>query len=141
MVEHSGSKAMTGFALGEQLAHGDYAGIDLGQHRIWRQALRSGALGRLAAFWKVTKFYSHSDFRALLYGDRTGQWFSFLQAAFQTLHRSGVGEIKMFEHFGGAPRSGWMACEFLTADAASGGVDRLPETFQIRIHGPAHCSI
>src|SRR5882724_11310671 len=136
VVEDSGSRSVTGFALGDQFIHDGNSGSDFGQHLVGRHAFRFGTLWRFSPSGKVIQFRDQRDSDPLHGRDGSGQWLSRLQTALEAPNGPAVGSVKMLEHLRRTPlpfrKTLRTIRQLLGGHAASSGRNRLLQAFEIR---------
>src|SRR5208283_4812623 len=103
MVEQFDPASEAVFTLRDDLVHLCNLRSHLGSHLLSRQASGNGHWRRFSSRWQVTESDDNQGPQAVFHRRSRSQRLARLYYSLESLDRSGVREVEMFQHFRGAP--------------------------------------
>jgi hypothetical protein len=135
MVEQVDPAPEAHFTLRDDRIHRHNLCPELASHLLHRQAFRLRDRRCFASGGHVTQSHDDQGQYAMRHGSPRGQRLSACHDSLESLDRSGVGEIQMFQHLRRAPLARGMPAQLLAGHAFHRRLQRLFQLVQAEIHG------
>ncbi|SRR5579864_3138647 len=134
VVQEFAGRSQLLFAERDDVIHfGDFR-ANLGQNFLPRQAARTCYGRSFPARWKISQPYDDESAAPLLQGWFRRQWLAGAEYALKSFHRSGIGQVQMFQYFCGAPLSRWLLGQLLGGKSGNRGGNFPLQYLKVRVH-------
>src|SRR5208282_1191546 len=117
MVEQLHLASESGFTLRDDCVHRRQFCPNLVSHLLCRQAPRLGDRGGFSSAGHMAQFHYHEGQHALSQGRFRRERFAFSYDSFESVDRSGVAQVKMFQHLRRTPLPREMPAQLLAGHA------------------------
>ena len=134
MVQQFAARSKLFFAAREVVVHFEDFWANLSENFLWCQPTRTGYRGSFPPGGQVSELNDDQSLPPLLPGLGGSQRLARFDHACKSLQCSGVGQIQMFQYFGGTPLSRWVLAQLFWGQSGDCRGDLLLQSLEMRVH-------